>query len=165
MLEVSHDLFHDSGRYGKGETGIASSIGIYSRVDSYEFAAKVHKRAAGIAGIEGCVGLNERLYAHLPVSAVLSEASCLCAHYSCSNSGVEAERIADGKNPFAYFYGLGVAECDGRQPRRVYFYQGEVCGFVSAYYACLVGGIVVQKHFKLVRFIHYMVVGYYIAVG
>ena len=62
-LKVFYHVIHDAGGNGKAVTGVTASLRIQHGVDADQFALLVHQSAAGIAGIDGCVRLNETLNA------------------------------------------------------------------------------------------------------
>src|SRR5208282_986081 len=57
--EAGDRWLHDLGGDGEAHAGEASSLGDQEGVDAYDLAMGVDQRPAGVAGIDGRVGLDE----------------------------------------------------------------------------------------------------------
>ena len=101
---------HHVGRNRKSDALRSAAARKDGGVDADEMAVHIDERTAGIAGIDGGVGLNEEL--------VVGDAD-LRAGERRDNAArhrlPHAERIADGEHEVADFEAVGVAEFDGRE--------------------------------------------------
>ena len=70
LADVAHYFLHDTGRHCKTVARIRTGLRSDSGVDTHQLAARVNQRTAGVAGIDGCVGLDERLNLHLRVKDI-----------------------------------------------------------------------------------------------
>src|SRR5262249_20502411 len=99
---MRHELLHDAARhvdrYREAAAASAAARTDDRRVDADELAAQVDERAAGIARIDGRVGLDEVLVV-LDVEAGAAER----ADDSGGDGLAEAEGIADGDDEIADF--------------------------------------------------------------
>ena len=97
-------------------------------VDTDEPAFGIHQRAAGIAGVDGRVGLNEIL--------ILVETRQAAAAQRADNAHrhglADTEGIADGEHNVADFQLVAVAQRDGGQVFRVNLQHGHVRRRVGA---------------------------------
>ena len=91
--------------------GLAVDLGIYA----HHLPAQVEQWAAGVAGVDGHVGLDERGI------VFIGQAAAFGGNDAGGYAVVEAERCADGGYPFAYAQGFGIADFDGGQALRVDF--------------------------------------------
>ena len=62
LFQVSNDLAHDAGGYGKGVTGVVPCFGINGGVDAHQFARSVYQRSAAVTGIDCGIGLDKLFY-------------------------------------------------------------------------------------------------------
>ncbi len=120
-VSIVHDLVHDgSGEVdGHRETDsliAARSFGENGGVDADQFAAVVHERAAGVAGIDRRVGLDE-------VFIVFdAEAGSPRGADDAHRHGLaDAIGVADGEHDVADLQLVGVADGDGGEIGRVDF--------------------------------------------
>ena len=121
----------DDGIRGHGESDalVAGGLRIDGGVDADDFAVHVEQRAAGVAGIDGCVGLDE-------VLELAGDAGLDGAVFGGDNAGGdglrEGEGAADGFNPVADLGLIGVAQLDRGQRRvGVDLDDGEIGGLVE----------------------------------
>ena len=75
-------------------------------------ALEVDERAAGVARVDGGVGLDEVVVAALADDAVLG------AHDARRHRVLESEGVADGHHPLAGPHALGVAQRQGEEGLR-----------------------------------------------
>src|SRR5580698_1213724 len=128
--EVVVDLDDGVGRHGEADALVAVGLRVDGGVDAYDFAVHVQERSAGVAGIDGGIGLDEVL--KLALRAGL-DGAVLGGDYASSDGLRQGEGAADGFDPVADFGGVGVAELNGRQGcAGVDFDDREVGGLVDA---------------------------------
>ena len=143
------------GRQREADTLESAAAGVNGGVDADHFAGHIHERAAGIAGVDGGVGLDEALELMADVGAVFG------ADDSGGDGGIQAEGAADGENPIAHLHAIGIAELgDGEVVVGFNFDDGEVGIFVEADDARTVfGGIAVERDLNLGGLVDYVIVG------
>ena len=133
----------DDSRGGQREadTFEAAAACVDGGVDADYFAGHVDERAAGIAGVDGGVGLNEALELVADVGTIFR------ADDSGGDGGVQAEGAADGQDPVADLHAVGISEFGyGEFVVGFNFYYGQVGVFVEADYAGVVfGGVAVKS--------------------
>src|SRR5277367_1400812 len=124
-------------------------------VDADHFAGHVDERPAGITGINCGVRLNETLKLVADVGAIFG------ADDSGSHRGIQAEGAADGQNPIANLYAVGIAEFRDREFAVGFnFDYGEVGVLVKANHPGVVfGGIAIERHLNFGGLINYVIVG------
>ena len=101
---------HHAGRNGEADAVAAAGAREDRRVDADQAPADVDERAAGIARIDGRVGLDEEL--------IVGDADLRARQRrddALRDGLADAERIADGENEIADLELLGIAELDRRQ--------------------------------------------------
>ena len=106
---VLHELIVNTNRggrrHGKTNTLIAAAAGQNSGVDADDLSGHIDKRAAGISGINGRVGLQEALEL-----VVAHAVAILGADDAGGNRGIEPEGAANRENPIAHLDAIGVAK-------------------------------------------------------
>ena len=105
-----HHEPHHVGRNRKSNAVRAAAAREDRGVDADEPAVHVDQGAAGIAGIDGRVGLDEEL--------IVGDADLGAGQRRDDAAGhrlADAERIADGEHQIAHLEAVGVAELDGRE--------------------------------------------------
>src|SRR5580658_1596647 len=123
------------GRQREADTFETTAAGVDGGVDADHFASHIDERAAGIAGVDGGVGLNEALKLVADVGAIFR------ADNSGGDGGIQAEGTADGENPVADLHAVGIAELgNGELVVGVNFDDREVGVFVETDYAGVVFG-------------------------
>src|SRR5882724_1501563 len=122
--EAVHDAAGHVDRHGETDAFAAAAAGGNPRVDADEPSVRIHERAAGIAGINRGVRLDEIFKAVDSVDAVTvaSERADDSLGHCLSN----AEWIADSQNDVADFELITVAQRDGRKSCGVNFQNGHV---------------------------------------
>ena len=91
------------GRQREADTFEAAAACVDGGVDTDYFAGHVDERAAGVAGVDSGVGLDEALELVADVGAVFG------AYDSGGDCGIEAEGAADGQDPVANLHSVGIA--------------------------------------------------------
>ena len=162
LADVAHHFLHNTCRHSKTVARIGTGLRGDGGVDSHQFAARVDQRTAGVAGVDGCVGLDERLNLHLGVEDI--DVTRLGGHDTRRDGRSEVERIADGEHPFADTQVIGVAHEDHRQPCLFDFQERDIRVRVSADQRSRVFAFVVEDHLNLVSTVDDVVVGDDIAV-
>src|SRR5580700_2046206 len=112
---VGYELIvdRDRGVRGKRETYafVASAAGNDGSVDTDDLSGQFNERAAGVAWIDSCVGLQEAL-------ELLGEAQA-AAVYRANDSrgylGLQTARAADGEDPFPHLDTFRIAQLSGGQ--------------------------------------------------
>ncbi len=122
--QLLHDAAHEIDRYGEPETlghGLVAGHAEHRRIDADELAACVDERSAGVAGVDGGVGLNEvleRRDAELPAARRADDAH--------GHRLAQAQRVADRENDVADLEGIRPAEADFGQVGQVDLQQREL---------------------------------------
>src|SRR5215472_13816317 len=122
----------DDGIGGHCETDalVAGRLGVDRGIDADDFAVHVEQRAAGVAGVDGGVGLDEVL--ELAAGAGL-DGAVLGGDDSGGDGLREGEGAADGFDVVAHLRHVAVAQLDGGQGGiGVDLDDGEVGGLVDA---------------------------------
>ncbi len=109
------DIGDDVGRHGEADALRAHGLGIDSGVHADDLAGHVDERAAGVAGVDGGIGLDEALELRLrdAVGAGFIDAAVFGGDDAGGDRLRQRERAADGENPVANLSAVGVAELDG----------------------------------------------------
>src|SRR5512146_2224036 len=102
-FELPHDRPGEVDRDGKPYSGVATRAAVNRAVDAYHLTARIEERTAGVAGIYGCVRLNETV-------VTSSKRSSFRAHDAGGHCEVEPERIADRHDPIAHLYLVRITE-------------------------------------------------------
>ena len=128
--ELVVDVDDGVGRHGEADAFVAGRLRVDGGVDADDFAGHIDERAAGVAGIDGGIGLEEVL--ELAGSAGL-DGAVLAGDDAGGDGFGEAERLADGDDPVADFDAVGVAHFDGGQRGvGLNLDDGDVGGLVDA---------------------------------
>ncbi len=101
---------HHVGRDGEADADRTAAAAIDSRVDADQLATHVDQRAAGIAGIDGGIGLDEE--------AGIGNADMAAGKRGNDAAGgglADAERVADGQHQVADLERVGIADGDDRK--------------------------------------------------
>ena len=147
-------------RNGEADAAIDSTN---ERVDADNAAFNVAKWAAGIAGVDGGIGLQIIL-----ISAAGTRPNrrpALRAHKSDGETVVQLIRRSDGDGPLADFDCVTVAEPRGRQVFAVDLDDGHIGARIAADQLAVEFASVFQPYFEFVCVIHHVVVGENVAVG
>ena len=157
LADVVHYFPHNTCRHCKTVARIRTGLRSDGSVDTHQLAARVHQRTAGVTGIDGCVGLDERLNLHLGIEDI--DVTRLGGHDTRCDGRSEVERIADRQHPFADTQVVGVAHEDHRQICLFDFQERDVRVRVCTYQRSRVFAFVVEDNLDLVRAVNDVVVG------
>ena len=108
-------------RNGKAHAGIVLADGDEGGVDADEIAAQVHQGPAGIAGIDGGIGLDEILIRPDPHIGPVQAADDPGGH-----GLADRLRIADGEHEIPDLEAIGITEREFRQAIRAHLDDGHV---------------------------------------
>ena len=155
-------------RNGKAYARAGARVALDERVDTHELAVVVDKRAAGVARVDGGIGLD-----HVGVDGV-------AAGRAHGRGAIErrddtrgdrllvAERRTDRHDPLAHVELGGVTDLDRGELGGVSILEldnGQVARGIVAHELGLIGGAVVHGHHVLVVAIDHVVVGEDVALG
>ena len=107
--ELVHDVLRHVGGDGEADPDVAARGREDLRVDADQLAARVDERAAGVALVDGRVGLEEVLEA----AVADARRASLGADDAHGDGLADAERVADGERDVADAHAVGVAERQG----------------------------------------------------
>ena len=152
----------------KAHARAGARITLDERVDTHQLAVVVDERAAGVARVDGGIGLN-----HVGIDGVtVGRAHGRGAIQRRDDTGGDrllvAKRRADRHDPLAHVELGGVADLDRRELRGVGVLElddGQVARGIVAHELGLVGGAVVHGNHVLVIAIDHVVVGKDVALG
>ena len=102
--QVVIDIGYGLGRHGEAHALVARAFGINCRVDANDLSTHVHQWAAGVAGVDGGVGLNHGLEL-----ASGNDVAALGRDDSRGHSGVQPKGAANSQHPIAHLHGVRVA--------------------------------------------------------
>ena len=165
LLAVTHlgnDLVCHVGGDGKA---YALAGGDDGGVDADDLTLHVDEGATGVAGVDGGIGLQE------VVEGSGVDATACGGQDACSDAVIEAEGVANGKDPFTDLQVVAVAEGEiGKLFLDVDLQEGEIRLLVRADEGCLdvglaLGNLLVQGHADNVRAVHHVEVGHDVTVG
>ena len=105
----SYTLNRCCGRHRKPDAFVAPSASNDGRVDADDLPGDVDQRAAGVARIDGRVGLQEALELAVDTAAVFR------ANDPCGYGRVQSEGGSDGQNPITHLHSFGVTQFRKRQ--------------------------------------------------
>ena len=163
-------------RDGEPDARVVAGIGRDQRVDADELAVLVDERAAGIAGVNGSVGLDhvgvDRRGARLlptvliRVGRVVHDLRAVRSRHDARRHRLlKAERAADRHDPLAHRQIVGVAQFHGSQPRSVLRLDDRDVGAgVGADDVCIVF-LALDGDLQGVGALDYVVVRHDIAIG
>ncbi len=97
--DLGNDLLDGIHRYGKTDARIGAGAGIYHGVHADQFAVGVEQGPAGIAGVDGGIGLDHIADGNAAVAFDISAQGTDDAGGDCM---VKTERIADGNHLLPY---------------------------------------------------------------
>src|SRR5712675_1650733 len=131
------------------------------RVDANHLAVEIEQRTAGIAAVDGGVGLN------VVVIGTGADVTIARRHDARRHGAAKAERVADRDHPFAKPQLVGIAELDRHQRlcRRLEFQHRKIGLLVDAYQLGLDLGAVVHDDVDLVGIRDDVIVGHGDASG
>ncbi|PRD36405.1 UNVERIFIED_CONTAM: hypothetical protein NCL1_08904 [Trichonephila clavipes] len=159
VAQLTHHLHGDIDRNRERQAHEAAGAAVDLRVDADHLAGGVEQRAAGIARIDGDIGLDE---GHVGIAG---QRARLGADDAGGGRVVEAERRADGQHPLADAQLRGIADLHRRQVGGGDLDQRDVGARVGADDLGLDLAAVAEAHGDLVGLVDDMVVGQHIAVA
>ena len=152
--EAVHDVAGEVGGDGEADALVAAGAAEDGGVDADEAALNIHERAAGVAGVDGGVGLDEVF--------VVFDAEVAAAGGADDAGGdglADAEGVADGEHDVAYLDLVAVGHGDDREVLGVNLDDGDVGLGVAANDFGGELAAILHCHFNLFGAIHDMVVG------
>ena len=121
--QLFDDRFHIVDGDGKTDA-FHVGYGDLRAVDTDDLAVCVHQRAAGVTGIDGCVGLEQGEFLFTDLHGAVQGGND--AHrYTAAK--FHAQRVADSDGRFAHLHGGRIAELCHGQVIQINFYNGQVC--------------------------------------
>src|SRR3989339_948091 len=96
LFYLVDDIIGNLGGNGEADADVAAGAAVDGGIDPDHLTLEIEERAAGIAGIDGCVGLDEA------VIGAVAQGSTLAADNPGGNGLFEAEGVADGHDPVAH---------------------------------------------------------------
>ena len=152
--ELSHDSTDHVGGNGETDSDIAPGRGEYRRIDAHQPTVQVDERTAGIARVDGGIGLNEILVP-LDTQAAATER----ADDAAGDRLVEPERVADRHHEIADAQGVRIGKPDLRQFIRFHLQNRQVDLRIAADQRRLQQPAVGEGHIDVVGTLHDVVVG------
>ena len=132
---------------GNGEADAGALVGAVRGdhgVDADDLARRVQQRAAGVAGIDGRIGLDGVFNGRAFAVANRPDGADDAARHGAA----QAEGIADGVDLLAHVELRGVGQRDRLQVGRVDLQQRQVVNLVGAHHARRVAALVREHHFN-----------------
>ena len=145
VFQLVGDVFRHVDGDGESEAVEGAAAAVNLRIDGDNFAFTIKERAAGIAGVDRRIGLDERhIIAARQVAGDRAD--------NALRRGVgEAEGRADGQHPVADLYLIRITEFGDGQVFTLDFHQRDVGAFVQADDFGAVFLVVIELHTNLVR--------------
>ena len=140
---------------GKADAGVLAHAGEDHGVDADDFAVPVHQRAAGVAGIDGGVGLDGFVDGGAVRLVHRTDRTDDAARHGAGKS----EGIADGVNLLSHLQVARVAEHSGREVGRFDLDDGKIVRRVGADDRGAEFLAVVQRDFHLAGVGDHVIVG------
>ena len=153
------DLHGQVARNGKRKAHEAARSGEDLGVDAHDFALHVKERAAGVARIDGYVGLDEGNV------LIARQLTALGGHNAGSDRVVQTEGATDGGHPFADLQFVAVAHREVRQILGFDLDDGDVGLGIRTEHFAREFTIVGETHFDFVGAVNNVVVGKNQTVG
>ena len=109
--QVVIDADNGVGGHREADSSVGSGFGVDGRIHADDFAGHVEQRAAGVAGVDGSIGLDEVLV----LTAPGIDGAVLRRDDSGGDGLRKCKRAADGNDPVAHLRAVGIAELYGGQ--------------------------------------------------
>ncbi|KPY93045.1 Uncharacterized protein ALO94_05565 [Pseudomonas syringae pv. spinaceae] len=141
-----HDIHRQLGRDSEADALRAAGLGKDRGIDADQIASGIHQRTARVAGVDGCVGLNEvfiRVQAQLVTPSGADDAH--------RHGLADAERVADGQCHVADTNAVGARDGNGWQVFQIDFQDRKVGFRVVANDSGDGFAAVLERHHDLVR--------------
>ena len=150
-------LFGNINGYGEAN---ALTRGYYCCIDSYDLTLHIEKRATAVPRINGSISLEEIVIGSGPNNPALG------AQDSHGDGSFQAERVADGHDPFPDLNLVRVPQwCPALNIQRFFrFDQSEICLRVPPHHFSFVFFTIIQADGNLFGIGHYVVIGEDIAL-
>ena len=155
-------------RNGKAHARAGARVALDERVDTHKLAIVVDERAAGVARVDGGIGLDHVGIDGVTAGRAHGRGAIQRRHNARGDRLLVAERRADRHDPLAHVELGGVTDLDRRELGGVGVLElddGQVARGIVAHELGLVGGAVVHGHHVLVIAIDHVVVGEDVALG
>ena len=155
-------------RNGKAHARAGTRVALDERVDTHELAVVVDERAAGVARVDGGIGLNHVGIDGVAAGRAHGRGAIQSRHNTRGDRLLVAEWRSDRHNPLAHVELGGVADLNRRELGGIGVLElddGQVARSIVAHELGLVGGAVVHGHHILVIAIDHVVVGEDVALG
>ena len=145
FCEIGEDGFRGVDGNGEADSGaLIGAIGCDHGVDADDFAVRVEQRTAGVAGVDGCIGLNGVFNGRAAFAADGANGG----DDAGGHGSAQAERIADGVDLLADIEAGGSGKRNGLQIGRVDLEESEVMDLVGSDDACLITALVGELNFN-----------------
>ena len=155
-------------RNGKTHARAGARIALDERVDTHELAIVVDERAAGVAWVDGGIGLNHVGIDGVTAGRAHGRGAIQRRHNARRDRLFVTERRADRHDPLAHVELGGITHLDRGELGGVSILElddGQVARGIVAHELGLVGGAVVHGNHVLVIAIDHVVVGENMALG
>ena len=155
-------------RNGKAHARAGARVALDERVDTHKLAVIVNERAAGVARVDGGIGLDHVGIDGVTVGRAHGRGAIERRDDTRGDRLLVAERRADRHDPLAHVELGGITDLNRRELGGVCVLElddGQVARSVVAHELGLVGGAVIHGHHVLVIAIDHVVVGEDVALG
>ena len=155
-------------RNGKAHARAGARIALDKRVDTHQLTVVVDERAAGVARVDGGIGLNHVGIDGIAAGGAHGRGAIQRRHNARGDGLLVAERRADRHDPLAHVELGGITDLDRRELGGVGVLElddGQVARSIVAHELGLVGGTVVHGDHVLVVAVDHVVVGEDVALG
>ena len=153
---------------GKAHARAGARVALDERVDAHQLAVVVNERAAGVARVDGGIGLDHVGIDGVTVGRAHGRGAIQRRHNARGDRLLVAEGRTDRHDPLAHVELGGVTDLDRRELGGVGVLElddGQVARSIVAHELGLIGGAVVHGHHVLVIAIDHVVVGEDVALG
>ncbi|OIQ77611.1 hypothetical protein GALL_406890 [mine drainage metagenome] len=151
-----HNLVLDAScqldRNGKGQALIAARAAVDLRVDAHDLATGIEQRPAGVARIDGHIGLDK--------GQVVAGITLFGTDNARRDGVFQTKRRANGHHPFTDTQAADITHLDGRQASGLDFDQGHIAALVSYDDFGLELALVGQCDDHLIRAVNHVGVGH-----
>ena len=156
-------LYH---RTGDGEAqplhpGTVGKGTDFGGIDADDLPAAVNQRAAGIAGVQGGIGLNQVHGAPVHIDIPVDGGNNAVGHGAPE---LHAQGVADCHHTVPHIHVVRVAEFRRGQIRGIHLQHGQVAGGVAAHQPRRLAALVCQKNGVGFSVFNHMIIGDHIAV-
>ena len=152
----------------KAHARAGARVALDERVDAHELAVVIDERAAGVARVDGGIGLNHIGIDSVAAGRAHSRGAIQRRHNTRGDRLFVTERRTDCHDPLAHVELGGITDLDRRELGGVGVLElddGQVARGIVAHELGLVGGAVVHGDHVLVVAVDHVVVGEDVALG